>query len=146
MNTLPEHLERRADPLGVAVRAEVRPVAAVALAGEVDPREVLVERDRDVRVRLVVAQPDVEPRLVLLDEVLLGEQRLGLGVDDQRLDLVDHVDQIPAPACARVREMRRDPLADRVGLADVDHLAAAVAEQVDAGLVGELATPVGGYY
>src|SRR4029077_8013428 len=43
---LAEHLERRADPLGVAVGAEVGAVAAVALAGEVDAWEVLVERDR----------------------------------------------------------------------------------------------------
>ena len=45
-------------------------------------------------IGLVVPQADVEARLVLLDEVLLGQQRLGLGVDDQRLDLIDHVDQI----------------------------------------------------
>ena len=143
---LAEHLERRADSLGVAVRAEVGPVATVALAREVHPREVLVERDRDVRVRLVVAQADVEPRLVLLDEVLLGEQRLGLGVNDERLDLVDHVDEIPASPRARVREVRRHPLADRDRLADVDHLAAAVAEQVHARLVRKLAAPVGWDY
>jgi hypothetical protein len=50
-------------------------------------REILVEADRDVRVGLVVARPD-EPRLVLLDEVLLG-QRLDLGDHHQRLDVVD---------------------------------------------------------
>jgi hypothetical protein len=68
---------------------EVGAVAPVALAREVDAREVLVERDRDVGIGLVVAQPDVEARLVLLDEVLLGEQRLRLGVDHERLDVVD---------------------------------------------------------
>ncbi len=125
MNTLPEHVERRAHPLGVAERAEVGPVAAVALAGEVHPREILVERDRDVRVGLVVAQADVEARLVLLDEVLLGQQRLGLGVDDERLDLVDHRHQVAAGPRARIGEMRGDPLADRDRLADVDHLARA---------------------
>jgi hypothetical protein len=43
----------------------------VALAREVDPREVLVEADGDVGIGLVVPQPDVEARLVLLDEGLL---------------------------------------------------------------------------
>ena len=77
----------------------------MALAGEVDPREVLVERDRDVRVGLVVAQADVEARLVLLDEVLLGEQRLGLGVDDERLDVVDHRHEIaPRPGGSRLEK------------------------------------------
>ena len=58
----------------------------MALAREVDARELLVHRDRDVGIGLVVAQPDVEARLVLLDEVLLGEQRLGLAGDEQELD------------------------------------------------------------
>jgi len=38
----------------------------MALAREVHPREVLVERDRDVRIGLVVAQPDVEAGLYCL--------------------------------------------------------------------------------
>src|SRR5262249_42856840 len=79
---LAKQIERLAHALGVAVGAEVDALATVALAREVDAREVLVERDADVRVGLVVAQPDVEARLVLLDEVLLGEQRLGLSRDD----------------------------------------------------------------
>ena len=64
----------------------------MALAGEVDARELLVEADRDVRIRLVVAQADVEPRPVALDELLLGEQRLGLGLGDQEVDRGDLVD------------------------------------------------------
>jgi hypothetical protein len=42
--------------------------------------------------------------------------------------------------------MGRDPRADRLRLADIDHLAASVAEEVHAGLVGKLATPVGWHY
>ena len=61
----------------------------MALAREVDAREVLVERDRDERIGLVVAQADVEARAVLLDEALLGEQRLGLAGDDDALDRRD---------------------------------------------------------
>ena len=58
----------------------------MALAREVNAWVVLVERDRDERVGLVVAQADVEARPVLLDEALLGEQRLGLGGDDHAFD------------------------------------------------------------
>ena len=86
---LAQQVERAADALGARVRAEVGAVAPVALAREVDAREVLVQADRDVGVGLVVAQPDVEARPVLLDEVLLREERLGLRVDDERLDVVD---------------------------------------------------------
>ena len=84
----------------------------MALAREVDAREVLVEADGDVGVRLVVAQPDVEARPVLLDEVLLREERLGLRVDDERLDVVDERAQLGAAG-----EVRRDALADRLRLA-----------------------------
>ena len=135
---LAEQVERAAHALGARVRAEVGALAPVALAREVHAREVLVEADRDVRVGLVVAQPDVEARPVLLDEVLLREQRLRLGVDDQRLDLVDE----RAEAAARA-EVRGHALADRLGLADVDDAAARVAEQVHAGLIRQRAPLLG---
>ena len=57
-----EQVERLAHPLGAREGAEVGAVGAVLLAGEVDPRVVLVEADRDVGVGLVVAQADVEAR------------------------------------------------------------------------------------
>ena len=127
---LAEQVERAAHALGRRVGAEVGALLAVALAREVDAREVLVERDRDVRIRLVVAQPDVEARLVLADEVLLRQQRLGLGLDDEVLDVVDELDQRPAR-----REVRGDALADRLRLPHVDHAAARVVEQVDPRLI-----------
>ena len=70
----------------------------MALAGEVDARELLVEADPDVGIGLVVAQADVEPRPVALDELLLGEQRLGLGLGDEEVDRGDLVDHLAAAA------------------------------------------------
>ena len=118
---LAQQVERAAHALGARVGAEVRALAPVALAREVDAREVLVQRDRDVGVGLVVAQPDVEARLVLPDEVLLGEQRLRLGVHDDRLDVLDLVGGRARAVQRRVREVGRDALAQRLRLADVDH-------------------------
>ena len=60
----------------------------------------LVERDREERVRLVVLQPDVEPRAVLLDEVELEEQGLDLVAD------LDPLDGRPPPTICRVRSGR----------------------------------------
>src|SRR3954452_8164434 len=131
LEDLLEQVQRPTHALGVRVRAEVQPVAAMALAREVHPREVLVRRDRDERIGLVVPQPDVETRPVLLDEVLLREQRLGLGRDEDELDRLDRVDHLERAAGHRVREVARDPLLDRLRLADVDHLAARIAKQVD---------------
>jgi hypothetical protein len=109
----------------------------VALAGEVDAGELLVEADPDVRIGLVVPQPDVELRPVALDELLLGEQRFGLGLGDQEVDRGDPVDHL-APAARRLAgEMPGHPLADRDRLADVEDPPALVLEQVHARLIGQ---------
>jgi hypothetical protein len=134
---LAQQVERAAHALGVRVGPEVDAVAAVALAREVDAREFLVHRDRDERIGLVVAQADVEARAVLLDEVLLGQQRLGLGGDEHELHPVDRVDHLVGAARDRVGEVAGHPLLQRLGLADIDDLALVVAEQVDARPVGQ---------
>ena len=120
LEQLAEQVERLPHPLGAGEGAEVGAAGAVLLAGEVDPRVVLVEADADVGVGLVVAQADVEARPVALDEALLGEQRLGLGRGDEGLDAVDARGQA---RLAAGREVRGDALADRARLADVEQLA-----------------------
>ena len=71
---------------------EVDGAATMPLAREHDPRVLVGDGDRDVRERLVVAQPHVERRPVALDEVLLEVQRLGLGGGDDDLDPRDPPD------------------------------------------------------
>jgi len=110
---------------------------AMALPREVHTRELLVEAHADVRVRLVVAQPDVELRAMALDELLLGQQRLGLGLRDEEVDRAHPADEVEA-ASVRPREVRGDPLADRGRLADIEHAAVRVLEHVDARRVGQL--------
>jgi hypothetical protein len=95
-----EHVERLAHLLRVRVRAEVDDPAPVPLAREHDARVVVLDRDRDVRKRLVVAQADVERRAVPLDEVLLDVEGLRLVAGDDHLDVGDHAGQ--RPICARV--------------------------------------------
>ena len=143
LEDLAQQVERAAHALGARVGAEVDAVAPVPLAREVDARELLVEADRDVGVRLVVAQPDVEARLVLLDEGLLGEQRLRLGGDHERLEVVDLVGQRARAVERRICKMACNPLPERLRLAHVDDAPAGVAEQVDPGLVGEASSLLG---
>ena len=127
LEELAEQLQGLARALGVRVRAEVEPRRAVPLAREIHARELLVQADADVRVRLVVAQPDVEARAVALDELLLGEQRVRLGLGHEELDRSDLLGHRPRAGLAR--EVPADPLADRARLADVEDFAVAVAEQ-----------------
>ena len=94
-----------------------------------------VERDRDVRERLVVAQPDVERRPVALDEVLLEVERLGLVARDDDLDVRDAARELPdRHAAVAALEVAAHARAQRLRLADVQRVALLVAEDVDARL------------
>ena len=72
----------------------------MTLAREHDPRVLVLDRDRDVRERLVVAEPDVERRPVPLDEVLLEVERLDLGIGDDHLEVGDPLGERPDPGLA----------------------------------------------
>ena len=132
-----QDVERLAHLLRVRVRAEVDDAAPVPLAREHDARVVVLDRDRDVRERLVVAQPHVERRPVALDEVLLEVQRLDLGAGDDRLDVGDPRRRAGRSPGALSLEPGLEVLAharaQRLRLADVEHLAALASEEVDAG-------------
>jgi hypothetical protein len=140
---LAEQVERLAHALGVAEGAEIRAVPAVLLAREVDARELLVEADPDVGVRLVVAEADVEDRPVALDELLLGEERLGLGLGRDEVDVGDLGHHVGGSAAAGLREVAGDALFDRARLADVQDLSLRVSEDVDARAIRQRAALLG---
>ena len=71
----------------VGVRAEVARAVVLQPPRHEHARERLLHRDLDVRIRLVVAQRDVEPRAVLLDQVRLEHQGVRLGRDHDRLEI-----------------------------------------------------------
>ncbi len=133
-----QDVERLAHLLRVGVRAEVDDAAPVPLAREHDPRELVLDGHGDVRVRLVVAQADVERRPVPADQVLLQVERLRLGRGDDDLDPLHPLDHLLEPE-ARVAgaEVRADARAQRLRLADVHDLVPRAAEEVDAGLRGQ---------
>ena len=95
LEQLAEQLESLPDPASGRIGAEVDAIGPVPFASEVDARELLVERDADVGVGLVVAELDVEQRSVALDELLLGDQRLRLGLGDQEVDRGDRLGEAP---------------------------------------------------
>ena len=135
-----EHVECLAHLLRVRVRAEVEDAAPVPLAREHHPRVVLLDRDRDVRERLVVAEPDVERRPVALDQVLLEVERLDLGRGHDHLEVGDPPDEVrdrgasvPAPGL----EVRAHARPQRLRLAHVEHVALLVAEEIDTRLRGQ---------
>jgi hypothetical protein len=84
----------------------------VLLAGEVDAGKVLVHADSDVRIGLVVAQADVEDGPVALDELLLREQGLGLGLRGDELDVGYLGDHVCRAAPSGLREVAGHALPD----------------------------------
>ncbi len=125
-----------ADRPRVAVRAEVARALALGAAPDHDPRELVADGDREPGVGLVVAVLHVETRVELLDPGVLELERLDLGVDDGPLDPGrggDHRRRALVQV-GDVLEVGGEPRAQVVGLADVDHPVAGVAEPVDARL------------
>jgi hypothetical protein len=110
----------------VGVGAEVADALLLRPAHDLQPRVLLVERHGEARVALVVAVADVEPRVELLDPVVLELQRLDLGADDGPLDAGRRRDHLPGARvqAGDVGEVAVQPLAQALGLADVDDPAA----------------------
>ncbi len=136
-----DQVHRLVDARCRGIRPEVAAPVVRQLAGPLDPREVVGQGHLDVRVALVVLEPDVEARLETLDEVRLEEERLGHAVDLGDLDVGDPVDDAPDEVqLARRRGLlpvRADPVAQALGLADVQHVAPGVLHQVHAGAIGQ---------
>ena len=117
-----QRVAHRAD---VGVRTEIARAVVEQLPCDEDAREWLLHRDLHIRIGLVVAQEDVEPRPVFLDEVVLEEQRLRFGRDDDSLEVGDQVEHHPGLRGPLVlcSEVAPDALAEAFGLANVQHLA-----------------------
>ena len=138
--------EGLADGARARVRAEVARAVLLALARppHLQPRiGVALVEPQDDEV-LVVAQPDVEARLVLLDELVLEEDGLLLRARDDDVDVsqevVEEGHERPLVAPGRV-EIAPYPRPQAGRLADVDHLALPILHEVAARLrrqVGEL--------
>ena len=130
------------------IRAEVVRAVVADVAHDLDAREHVALRgaltfglgidEPQHEVLLVVAQLDVELRLMLLDQVVLEEQRLLRRADDDRLDLGDGPSEKSCcdeeALVAAFAKILTDARAKVLRLADVDHLALGVFEEIDAGI------------
>ena len=136
-----QQVERLADGIGVAVRTEVAHALALPPPHHHGPGPLVAHGHGQERVALVVAQPDVEPRPVLLDEAVLEHERLDLVADLDPLDGLGggHHRRGAGRHVAGVLEVVGQPLAQRARLADVDDTALAVLELVGAGGLGDRA-------
>ena len=136
-----QQLQRLVDAGGGRVRADVATAVPGQLARAHDPGEILVERDLDERVALVVAQPDVEAGPMLLDQVRLEQEGLAHRVSHDVLDvrhLGGHAHDPRVEADLRP-EVGADPMPEQIGLADVQNSPIGALHQVHPGGEGKLA-------
>ena len=129
-------------PVGQVARKEGAEVRGAVLAQA--PRHVharvFLAGELDVRIRLVVAQQDVEARFVLLDEVVLECQCLFLVVHQDVVEVARFRDQTAGLGVRQLvfGEVAAHAVAQQFGLADVDDLAGGVLVEVHAGLQRQL--------
>jgi hypothetical protein len=88
-----EQVDRLVGVAGRGIRAEIAPAVVHHAAGDDDPGPCFVG-DLDVRVGLAVLEQDVVLRLVLLDQLILKDQRLGRRVSANDLEIRDMADQL----------------------------------------------------
>ncbi len=132
-----EEVEGLTDRVGMGVGTEVAHALALGAPHHHGPGPFLVEGDGEVRVGLVVLQPDVEARAVLLDEVELEEEGLDLVTDGDPLDGVGGADHLHGAFRQAGREVRHHPATEALGLPHVDDPAGRVLELVRARRVGD---------
>ena len=120
-----------------SVGAEVAAAVLDDAAGGEDARPV-APGHLDAQVALVVLEADVVARLVLLDEVVLEDQRFLLVAGHQGLDVLHLAhEEGHVRAAVAAPQVGAHPRAQLLGLAHVNDLAAAVPHQVDAGPGGQ---------
>ena len=112
-------VQRLAHGGDAGVRAEVAPRHGARAAVERDARPFLAS-EQHIRIALVVAQQHVVARRQRLDQLVLQQQRFGLGAGDGHVH-ARHLGQhrLDARRLGRVVEVAGDALAQRAGLAHV---------------------------
>ena len=130
------------DPVREAVR-EKRPEINRAVFDQA-PRHVhariFLERGvANVRVRLVVAQQDIEFRLVLLDQIVFERQGFALVVHDDVIEIRDFPHQRAGFGIqpAGFEEVRFDAIPQGTRFPHVQNISQGVLEQIDARLGGK---------
>jgi hypothetical protein len=119
----------------IGERAEIAGAGDVPSARHQHPRKRLLQCHHDAGVTLVILEPDVESRLVLLDERVLEQERLRLVRDDDGLDVGDELAEprVLDAAGLVAGEVAAHPRPQVLRLADVEDLPVGVFPEINAG-------------
>src|SRR5262245_3870426 len=117
------------------VRAEIGRAVLLDFARLENARELLVDRELQMRVGLVILEHHIVARPVALDQVRFEDQGLGFGVGDYEFEIDNARDQLQRLGVHRARGLEVLPhaAAQVLRLADIDDLALRVLVEVTAG-------------
>jgi hypothetical protein len=132
-------VERLLDRPGSGEGAKVAGAVPFHAAHDEHFGKVLLPRDLDVGVALVVLEPDVVSRLVSLDQVAFEDEGFELGGGDDKVDVGDagYEAQGLGALSGRGVKVGADAGAEVHGFADVEDFAPGVLHKVDAGFGGQ---------
>ena len=134
-----KEVDEMAGVQGTAVGSEIAvSLALVDPAGNEDAGKFLAG-NTDPGIGLRVLEENVVARLVLLDEIVLQQQGVGLGIDHGILCVGDFAHQDTGLGIEPLRrhEILRHPLVEVLGLTHINHLSLGVIVSVDAGGMGK---------
>src|SRR5208337_3457507 len=116
-------------------RPEIRRITLGTRApGDADPGERLAG-EFYVGIPLRILEIDIVLRLVLLDQVIFQEERLGLGIGHHHADTCDSFNEAPVlEVVILFLEVTAHPLLEVLCLADIDDRALLVEKEVAAGI------------
>ena len=127
--------QRATHALGARERSEVLGAVALDLANESKSREVVRAVDANEQVGLVVLEPQVVGRLVLLDERVLEQQGLfgRAGRDHVHVGRTTHEQPHEEATVAALAEVAAGAAAQIGRLADVEHAPLVITPAIDPG-------------
>ena len=108
-------------------------------AGDVDAGIIIVERDHQVGVGLVIDEANIKARLDVLDEAVFREERFDFAIGLERFEIDDVLEQagFGVLELGAGLEIGTDAVAQGRGLAHINHSAFVILHEVDAGGFGE---------
>ena len=107
------------------------------LPAEIDAGKAVPDGQLEIGEALVVLEPQIEFRLMLLDEVVLEEGGLALRAGQNVIDVGRFGQDVADLEVVRRLEIRPDAVPEEARFADVNDLAGGVLEKIDAGLLGK---------
>ncbi len=134
-----QELHAFAHRAGVRERAEIMVARIEAAAVKREPRK-FVAGQRQVRIGFIVPEKNVVARRQRLDQVVLEQQRLGLGARHRgfdRMHLAQHQSDARRDARLLVK-IRRDALLEVTGFADIERVAVRAQHAIHAGHVRQV--------